>query len=703
MRSSARLVLATCAATTLCVGAVLFSPQRARAATSGVKTVNKYGTGDDTYWEYVWRIDTTVGIYTDIHIDLWFPDRFGEYEALDTSPATSASISGSTLIIDAGSNPLPTPFNFIIRSKEAASGGVEGGMQRVRLSNGGTIIPGSGAQTWVALPPRPMTPGSLDFLPGETELVFGPGSFGPGTGVELLQYSDTAGGHLSIGSGTAGIGGACTVSLSQPLTGGDLLVSANNGMDGFIPVAPANTICWDGQGDGTWGAMDSTTGNSQWLLSCTDAGYHFPSLLSAVTIEQDTVTVSEDRLSDSLDVQNGGAVVIDQNQRLYLNSSTQFGSNTVLDLGSASELGVGTGGGVLDGVSYGTDATIVGNVTVNRTLIPHASEGPMLFVEGSLDFGENSFYPPALKGDWSSQVHVSDTARLDGGAWLEVRDAPPTYGDHTVVVLTATRVEGTFDTPPAGTYLGDPGVFLQDVGYHETYVDMTVLRTIPGDCDGDRQVTNADFATVAANWRVYYGWENGDFDGDDEIGNSDMAEVMARWGSSVADYVGILGGPLPVPPEQPPGGPVDRPDRADLLYDPQTGNVKLDPTETAAGTIINFILENAEGGADFVAPGTAAFPWSQRPMPFIVDEPLEVSESDQFMMGFDTVWDLGDIFPPGMSLAELDAFLTRATYVGGFVDNKGTGMWEFDLIPEPSALALLALGAAGLAVRKRRH
>ncbi len=119
--------------------------------------------------------------------------------------------------------------------------------------------------------------------------------------------------------------------------------------------------------------------------------------------------------------------------------------------------------------------------------------------------------------------------------------------------------------------------------------------------------------------------------------------------------------------------------------------------------IINFVLRNAPGGADFNAPDTASFPWDQNPLTFITDTPLEISESDQFMTGFDTVWDLGNIFPTGMSQQESEQFLSLANYVGALC----TGRLDLDLVPEPGPLGLLASGGLGLllayAGRKRRR
>jgi len=138
------------------------------------------------------------------------------------------------------------------------------------------------------------------------------------------------------------------------------------------------------------------------------------------------------------------------------------------------------------------------------------------------------------------------------------------------------------------------------------------------------------------------------------------------------------------------------PDKADLFYDPGTGDVKMDQSEAAGGLITQFTLKNAEGGDDFVAPGKAAFPFLSLDT---VDTVTELSQTDMLSFGFNPgpTWDLGEVFPTGKSLGQLTTFLTEATY------NNGQ---DFDLIviPEPLTTVSLLVGGAVLAgVRRRRR
>jgi len=150
-------------------------------------------------------------------------------------------------------------------------------------------------------------------------------------------------------------------------------------------------------------------------------------------------------------------------------------------------------------------------------------------------------------------------------------------------------------------------------------------------------------------------------------------------------------------------GPVykggDSSSRADLIYNLVTGEVFLDQSEAAGGIITNFVLIDNEGALN---TGVVDFPF---PGILKTDLPTEISQTDGLMAGMPTdVWNLGPIFPTGMSLSALEAFLDQAFYVGAL----GSGVQDFDLVavPEPATLVLLAAVAAGLLIgvcRRCRH
>jgi len=165
-----------------------------------------------------------------------------------------------------------------------------------------------------------------------------------------------------------------------------------------------------------------------------------------------------------------------------------------------------------------------------------------------------------------------------------------------------------------------------------------------------------DDLVVTDSTDISSGTTPGDADWDGDVDNVDFGALY-----------GAFTGPLPE-------AGTDNGDRGDLIYDPATGNVMLDPTDAHGGVITNFVLENAAGGNDFSSPGTVDF------YPFISstdsDTATQISQSDMLMEGFSIIMDLGNIFPTGMSLGELDTFLTEASYVG----TVGSGYLDFDLV-----------------------
>ena len=143
------------------------------------------------------------------------------------------------------------------------------------------------------------------------------------------------------------------------------------------------------------------------------------------------------------------------------------------------------------------------------------------------------------------------------------------------------------------------------------------------------------------------------------------------------------------------GNLIDDPDNADLIYENFSGNVMLDATEAPGSEITSFVLGDIEGGLN--APGFATFPSGG----LTTDLTIEISWSDVFN-GFTGVHDVGDIFPTGLDLVGLEAFLDDADYVGSF----GTGAQVFDLVvvvPEPSSLVFLAIGGVALYTLVRRR
>src|SRR5690606_5826373 len=116
--------------------------------------------------------------------------------------------------------------------------------------------------------------------------------------------------------------------------------------------------------------------------------------------------------------------------------------------------------------------------------------------------------------------------------------------------------------------------------------------------------------------------ETGDMDGDMDVDTADLNTLILNWTGAKA------------------GNLTDGAD-ADLVYDPTTGDVCLDGSDTASGKIISFVLINDAGQTKPVADGR---------MPFVVTPvntahlPKQIGQADLTFQGVDMAC-LGPILP----------------------------------------------------------
>ena len=648
--------------------------------------------------KYTWEIETD-GTYDDIHI------HFSQPETVDpnsyTGPGT-ARMEGSTLIIETdGVLVAGTTFSIETQSTQVIVF-PELAPQSIQLSLGGHLIPGT--TRFISTELAPLLPNTHGFFPTSTHLAFGADTFEPDANIILYQSAlDPTGGIVMPGL-IAAPDGSLAVDLPSGLELRPLVISVD-GNDWQVPIQEPNAwLQWYSPDPGIWGDCDSDTGKTNWA-KLPNIGLDFPGPASNVLIRGD-VTIEGKRLVNGVFVEIGGLTI---EGKLHANHSMNIAGYASLRSGgvlSVGDSGDGAPHGFVDYLGYQGSGGIAGHWQA-RDIWPDFAGGlGALTVRGSLTLGDSSNFGVVIDGMSYNRLNISGTAHLDGAVWPEIWTPPPLPpGLYAIDIISAGTIDGTFDVGPIdGEYYGS-GVFSKGIVYGPNSVQFHVLLAPPGDADGDGEVTNLDVGTAFGNFGDPGDWPDADFDGDFQITNLDIGTALGSFGTEISPTVmpfeDEAGGPGPdeasgAAHSELAGALVDNPNRADLIYDAATGNVKLDPTEAAGGKIINFVLWNDAGGDDFSAPGSANSPWNSF---FFTDTPMRISESDGAMQGFTEVWDLGDIFPTDMTLAELQNFLTAASYVG----HLGTGQWDLDLVPEPTTMGLLALGALALRRRRRRR
>ena len=207
--------------------------------------------------------------------------------------------------------------------------------------------------------------------------------------------------------------------------------------------------------------------------------------------------------------------------------------------------------------------------------------------------------------------------------------------------------------------------------------------SVCGDFDSDGDVDAADRTTLTTGWTGALAeggtatFADGDCDGDGDIDAADLTGVIGNW-------TGALAGNL-----------TDGAD-ADLIYDPTTGNVTLDASDTAAGQIISFVigtdqndLRTSEADLPFIDAGTNTD-----------NTTFQIGQTDPLNQGAGPLVDIGNILPTGMDLAALSNYLTIAEYAS---ELGSGGTLDLRVVPEPSSLVLGLFGLLGLATRRRRN
>ena len=184
----------------------------------------------------------------------------------------------------------------------------------------------------------------------------------------------------------------------------------------------------------------------------------------------------------------------------------------------------------------------------------------------------------------------------------------------------------------------------------------------PADFDFDGNVGSADQTVQLANWtgasmlgegeRMLFIDGDTDFDGD--IDTADQTILARNWTGAMA-------------------GNADDGEHAKLIYDPPTGHVTLDATDTTSGKIRSFAIGNAKATDWYMEeitdvkdmrPENAQFPFSDTGTN-TDGEDLQIGQSDASGNGAGPIINLGEILPPDFEFGDVESlseYLTLAEY-----------------------------------------
>jgi len=129
------------------------------------------------------------------------------------------------------------------------------------------------------------------------------------------------------------------------------------------------------------------------------------------------------------------------------------------------------------------------------------------------------------------------------------------------------------------------------------------------------------------------------------------------------------------------GNLTDSSDIADLIYDPEVGNVWLNAKEAAGGVISSFQFENDPGTfrpENYVGSTAGIYGGIVENVTTKV-----IADTDLSFTGFSGTHNFGNIFPAGMSLVQLQSYLTVAVYTG-----------QLGVLQQDVDLLLISLGDA---------
>jgi hypothetical protein len=202
-----------------------------------------------------------------------------------------------------------------------------------------------------------------------------------------------------------------------------------------------------------------------------------------------------------------------------------------------------------------------------------------------------------------------------------------------------------------GTFTSNPSIQVT-VNASASYVP---ILAVSGDFDGDQDVDATDLAvpalvgnftgaasTTAPLLGKYY--RHGDTDSDYDVDNADLGYVVGAFAAT-------------------PGTPPAATGSATLTYDPANGNVKLNATTAGGAKITSFQLQTSAATiipANYTAVTGGTYNGTYKNVTTSV-----IGDTDTSLAGVTgSAIDLGNVFPTGMDLTQLTAYLTTRVYTG---------------------------------------